>query len=154
MNIASAKAASKMVLQARWCCPWVFLCHMATLYMRLHLDLCCASMFHLLQSLTEVAGDQALQESISCDLVAQSGCCAQVGGEGVLAMELWWRCAALEALQAYVISQLALCTRQEGIKMQKTVASLLQPTLDAIMASPVLQVMAHDTSFVLLLLAQ
>lgn len=60
-------------------------------------------------------------------------------------MELWWRCAALEALQAYVMSQLALCTRQEGIKMQKTVASLLQPTLDAIMASPVLQVMAHDT---------
>ena len=58
----------------------------------------------------------------------------------MLAMEVWWRCAALEALQAYVMSQLALCTRQEGIKMQKTVASLLQPTLDAIMASPVLQV--------------
>ncbi|KAK9865210.1 hypothetical protein WJX84_003181 [Apatococcus fuscideae] len=64
---------------------------------------------------------------------------AQAGGEGVLAMELWWRCAALEALQAYVMSQLALCSRQEGIKMQKTVASLLQPTLDAIMASPGLQ---------------
>lgn len=59
-------------------------------------------------------------------------------------MELWWRCAALEALQAYVMSQLALCTRQEGIKMQKTVASLLQPTLDAIMASPVLQVSAPE----------
>ena len=56
-------------------------------------------------------------------------------------MELWWRCAALEALQAYVMSQLALCTRQEGIRIQKTVASLLQPTLDAIMASPVLQVL-------------
>ncbi len=72
----------------------------------------------------------------------------QAGGEGVLAMELWWRCAALEALQAYVMSQLALCTRPEGVKIQKTVASLLQPTLDAIMASPVLQAGAstHDCS--------
>ena len=63
----------------------------------------------------------------------------RAGGEGVLAMELWWRCAALEALQAYVMSQLALCTQKDGIRIQKTVASLLQPTLDAIMASPVLQ---------------
>ena len=55
-------------------------------------------------------------------------------------MELWWRCAALEALQAYVMSQLALCSRPEGIKIQKTVTSLLQPTLDAIMAAPILQV--------------
>lgn len=55
-------------------------------------------------------------------------------------MELWWRAAALEALQAYMAIVLPQATRTNTAKLQRLLGSLLQPTLDAVFSSPALQV--------------
>lgn len=64
----------------------------------------------------------------------------QEGFDIALAMEMWWRAAALEALHAYVLGPLAGAPRQDQPKLLKTIATLLQPTLDAIANQPLLQV--------------
>ena len=64
----------------------------------------------------------------------------QAEGETVLAMELWWRSAALEALQAYMASILPQASRSQNARLQRLLGSLLQPTLDAVFGSPALQV--------------
>lgn len=64
----------------------------------------------------------------------------QAEGEAVLAMELAWRAAALEALQAYMASILPHASRSQGTRVQRMLSSLLQPTLDAVCTSPALQV--------------
>jgi predicted N-acetyltransferase YhbS len=61
------------------------------------------------------------------------------GGDAVLAMEMWWRAAALEALHAYVLGPLAAAPKADQLKLGRSVAQLLRPTLDAIAANVVLQ---------------
>ena len=63
----------------------------------------------------------------------------QAEGETILAMELWWRAAALEALQAYMASVLPKASRSHSTRLQRLLGSLLQPTLDAVFGSPALQ---------------
>ncbi len=64
----------------------------------------------------------------------------QAEGEAVLAMEVLWRAAGLEALQAYMASVLPQAGRAHNARLQRLLGSLLQPTLDAVFASPALQV--------------
>eukprot|EP00884_Botryococcus_braunii_P001693 jgi/Botrbrau1/11524/Bobra.0393s0003.2 len=61
------------------------------------------------------------------------------GGEVVMSMEMWWRSAALEALQAFVLGPLKEASKAEGTKLQKSVVALMQPTFEAILASTALQ---------------
>lgn len=56
-----------------------------------------------------------------------------------MAMELWWRAAALEALKALLLSPLVTVPSIEAVKLQRRVAAVLQPTLAVVLASPVLQ---------------
>ena len=56
-----------------------------------------------------------------------------------MAMELWWRAAALEALKALLLSALITTSSVESVKLQRRVAAVLQPTLAVVLASPVLQ---------------
>ena len=55
-------------------------------------------------------------------------------------MEIWWRSAALEALQAYMATVLPQAPRSQNARLQRLLGSLLQPSLDAVFASPALQV--------------
>ena len=68
-----------------------------------------------------------------------SACGGQAEGEAVLAMELWWRAASLEALQAYMAGVLSQASRSHSLRLQRLLGSLLQPTLDAVFSSPALQ---------------
>ncbi|KAK9820084.1 hypothetical protein WJX72_005985 [[Myrmecia] bisecta] len=61
------------------------------------------------------------------------------GGEAIMAMEMWWRAAALEALLAFVKGPLAQARRSESTKLQRAIGTLLQPTLDAVCSAPSLQ---------------
>ena len=70
----------------------------------------------------------------------------QAGGESQLAMELWWRSAALEALRAFTVRPLRACPPAEQSRLQKQVAALLHPTLAAVMTSAALQV-THFSGF-------
>ena len=64
----------------------------------------------------------------------------QAGGEAELAMQMWWRAAALESLQAYVAGPLRKADPMEQANLARSVAALLQPTLAAVSAHPPLQV--------------
>ncbi len=55
--------------------------------------------------------------------------------------EVQWRVAALEALHAFVLGPCTNCGPLQAATLTATCASLLQPTLDAICATPALQVM-------------
>lgn len=55
--------------------------------------------------------------------------------------EVQWRVAALEALHAFVLGPCTHCGPLQAATLTATCASLLQPTLDAICATPVLQVL-------------
>ena len=57
-----------------------------------------------------------------------------------MAMELWWRAAALEALKSLLLSPLVSAPGPDSVKLQRRIAAVLQPTLAVILASPVLQV--------------
>ncbi len=63
----------------------------------------------------------------------------QANAEVGMAMELWWRAAALEALKALLLSPLVTTPTLESGKLQRRVAAVLQPTLAVVLASPVLQ---------------
>ena len=56
-----------------------------------------------------------------------------------MAMELWWRAAALEALKALLLSPLVSVPSSDSEKLQRRIAAVLQPTLAVILSSPVLQ---------------
>ena len=58
----------------------------------------------------------------------------------VVAMELWWRVAALQALVACVQGPLAQAPRSQQAQLYKRAAALLKPTLDVFMAHAALQV--------------
>ena len=64
--------------------------------------------------------------------------------EAALAVELWWRGSALEALGAFVLGPLAQAGRLESVRLQKTIGSLLQPTLDAISSAPAILVRPYS----------
>jgi len=64
----------------------------------------------------------------------------QAKAEVGMAMELWWRGAALEAFKALLLSPLVSTPGPESEKLQRRLAAILQPTLAVILASPVLQV--------------
>ncbi len=64
----------------------------------------------------------------------------QSGGEAELAMEMWWRAAALDALQAYVVGPLSRAEGQEAARLQRTIALLLAPTLEATCSHAAMQV--------------
>ena len=66
--------------------------------------------------------------------------CRQAGGEGELAMEMWWRAAALESLQAFVVGPLRKADPTEQAHLARSVAAMLRPTLDAVSGHPSLQV--------------
>jgi hypothetical protein len=55
------------------------------------------------------------------------------GGDGELAVQLWWRAAGLEALQGYVLAVLGGGTLPSGAEaaVVQTIAGLLQPLLEA-----------------------
>lgn len=53
---------------------------------------------------------------------------------------MWWRAAALDALQAYIAGPLATADSEEQARLQRTLVQLLSPTLDAISAHAALQV--------------
>jgi len=63
----------------------------------------------------------------------------QAGGEAELAMQMWWRAAALESLQAYVAGPLRKADPMEQANLARSVAALLQPTLAAVSAHAPLQ---------------
>jgi hypothetical protein len=58
----------------------------------------------------------------------------------VVAMELWWRTAALQALAACVQGPLAQAPRAAQAPLHKRAAALLKPTLDVLTAHAALQV--------------
>ena len=70
-----------------------------------------------------------------------------MGGEAELAAEMWWRAAALEGLQAFVLGPLRQAVGAEQARLARSVAQLLQPTLEAICAHPALQVRAISSRF-------
>ena len=53
---------------------------------------------------------------------------------------MWWRAAALDALQAYIAGPLASAPASEQGRLQRTLTQLLAPTLEAITSQGVLQV--------------
>ncbi len=63
-------------------------------------------------------------------------------------MEMWWRAAALDALQAYIAGPLSRADGREAASLQRTVALLLAPTLEAICSHAAMQASAnlHDRS--------
>lgn len=69
--------------------------------------------------------------------------CMQTAAENDLASELHWRIAALEALHAFVVGPCSQASPSQAATLISASAALLQPTLDAICASPALQVNAH-----------
>lgn len=66
--------------------------------------------------------------------------CSQASGETVMSMEMWWRSAAIEALQGFVLGAVRTASRSDAAKLHKSVVALLKPVLDAILVSPALQV--------------
>lgn len=56
-----------------------------------------------------------------------------------MAMEMWWRAAALEALQAFVAGPLRQAGAVEQAQLARSIGQLLQPTLEAICAHPAMQ---------------
>ena len=58
----------------------------------------------------------------------------------VVAMELWWRTAALQALLACITGPLAAAPRVEQAALYACAAGLLKPTLDVLTAHAALQV--------------
>lgn len=56
-----------------------------------------------------------------------------------MAMELWWRAAALDALKALLLSPLVSIPGIDSEKLQRRISAVLQPTLAVILGSPVLQ---------------
>ena len=65
---------------------------------------------------------------------------AQSSLDYVVAMELWWRTAALQALSAVVAGPLAAAPRADQPRMYQRGAALLKPTLDVLAAHAALQV--------------
>lgn len=65
----------------------------------------------------------------------------QASAEAEMLTEVQWRVAALEALHAFVLGPCVLCGPLQAATLTATCASLLQPTLDAICATPALQVL-------------
>ena len=61
-----------------------------------------------------------------------------------MATEMWWRAAALEGLQAFVVGPLRQALGTEQARLARCVAQLLQPTLESICAHPALQVRFFD----------
>lgn len=70
----------------------------------------------------------------------------QTAAENDLASELHWRIAALEALHAFVVGPCSQASPSQAPTLTSASAALLQPTLDAICASPALQVTAMQLS--------
>lgn len=64
----------------------------------------------------------------------------QSEGEAGAAVEVQWRAAALDALQAYIVGPLMAAPPPEQARLQRTLAQLLAPTLEAITSQNVLQV--------------
>ncbi len=60
-------------------------------------------------------------------------------------MEMWWRAAALESLQAFVAGPLRKADPTEQAQLARSVAAMLRPTLDAVSGHPSLQVLHSDT---------
>ena len=90
-------------------------------------------------------GDKAGM-ALSCDDVchpALKPLYALQTDEVAIAVELWWRGSAVEALRAFVLGPLAQAGRSESVRLQKTIGSLLQPTLDAISSLPAIMVRLH-----------
>lgn len=58
----------------------------------------------------------------------------------VVAMELWWRCAALQAVPACITRPLAAAPRAQQPALLRRAAALLKPTLDVLTAHAALQV--------------
>ena len=67
----------------------------------------------------------------------------QTAAESDLASELHWRIAALEGLHAFVVGPCLQALPSQTAALSSAAAALLQPTLDAICASPALQVRIH-----------
>lgn len=65
----------------------------------------------------------------------------QAAAEGEMLTEVQWRVGALEALHAFVLGPCTQCRPLQAATLTATCASLLQPTLDAICATPALQVL-------------
>ena len=57
-------------------------------------------------------------------------------------MELWWRTAAVQALQACIQGPLAAAPRAQQPELLARAAALLKPTLDVLTAHAALQVRA------------
>lgn len=74
-------------------------------------------------------------------------CGRQAGGEEELALEMWWRTAALDALQAYMVGPLATADSAEQARLQRILVQLLSPTLDAISAHTALQARSMQRRF-------
>lgn len=80
---------------------------------------------------------QPLTDAPLCHAV----CCAvQSSLDHVVAMELWWRSAALQALLACITGPLAAAPRGEQPSLHRRAAALLKPTLDVLTAHAALQV--------------
>ncbi|KAK9838575.1 hypothetical protein WJX81_008486 [Elliptochloris bilobata] len=60
-------------------------------------------------------------------------------GEAVVAAEAWWRASALAALQAFMAGPGAAAGRVEAGRLQRSMAALLAPTLEAVCGAPSLQ---------------
>jgi len=66
--------------------------------------------------------------------------CLQSSLDYVVAMELWWRTAALQAFLAIVAGPLASAPRADQPRLFQRAAALLKPTLDVLVAHAALQV--------------
>ena len=58
-----------------------------------------------------------------------------------MSTELWWRAAALEAVKALLLANLA-ADAKKLVRLQRRIALMLQPAITLILSSPVLQVFA------------
>ena len=59
--------------------------------------------------------------------------------EVTMSMELWWRAAALEAVKAILLSNLAADPKKSQV-LQRKLAVMLEPSITVVLSSPVLQV--------------
>lgn len=60
-----------------------------------------------------------------------------------MAMQMWWRAAALEALQAFVLGPLASAPRSEQSRLMRHIGQLLDPIRVAICSHAILQVILY-----------
>ncbi len=66
--------------------------------------------------------------------------CLQSSLDHLVAAELWWRTAALQALLAYVQGVVLQAAKADQARLCKRVAAFLKPLLDVISAHAALQV--------------